>query len=245
MPNIDIQSAALGIRTVAEIHADPRGGPIRTIITGRHSKPTGRYASQKARRSLPWENRTERSFFWLCEADAEVVTYLCQPHCLELKLQGRRPLLFYPDVRRDMANGTVQIRELKSRSAARRAADPAYDLKLDLAREVYAGLGWDFDLLNEEHDVEKPRDRLENAWTVQRWRQVKVETSERAALIDAIERAGGTMPFARAAEAIEAGAGGKAKLCAAVVRRIVHVPLPGRLQDAPVTLALRSPEARG
>jgi hypothetical protein len=145
----DAAEAALTLRTVAKIHEDPRGGPVRIIINGRHRKPTGRYTSAKARRAMPWEDRAERMFFWLCEADTAVVSFLAQPHCLEMKVAGGgRSLLYYPDVRRDMADGRVEIREIKSRDAGTRRRDPDYAHKLELAHEVYARLGWDF-----EHNV--------------------------------------------------------------------------------------------
>ena len=237
---IDAAEAALSLRTVADIHEDLRGGPVRMIISGRHRKPTGRYASVKAGRALPWEDRAERMFFWLCEADTAVARYLAQPHGLAIKVAGRaRPLLYYPDVRRDMADGRVEIREIKSRAARSRLRDPDYQLKLDLAGEVYARLGWDFAVLHQADDIERPRQRFATAQEIQRRRRVRVDTRDRFALIEAIEREGGVAPLGTIVGVLGGEPLGRAKAYAAVVRRIVHVPLDQRLAaDTPVSLVV-------
>lgn len=235
---IEAAEAALRIRTAATIHEDPRGGPVRRIIHGRHRKPTGRYHSVKAGRSLPWEDRAERKYFWLCEADTAVVAYLAQPHGLEINVAGRsRPLLYYPDVRRDMADGRVEIREIKSRAARTRLRDPDYDLKLDLAGEIYVRLGWDYAILDEDADIEHPRQRMATAREIQRHRRVGLETRDRFALIEAVEREGTAAPLGAVIEALGGEPIGRAKAYAAVVRRLVHVPLDGRLTvETPVSL---------
>lgn len=235
---IDAAEAALKIRTIADIHEDLRGGPVRLIINGRHTKPTGRYHSVKAGRSLPWEDRAERMFFWLCEADTAVARYLAQPHGLEIKVTGRKkPLLYYPDIRRDMADGRVEIREIKSRAAKKHLRDPDYELKLDLAAEIYARLGWDFAVLNQAEDIERPRQRFATAQEIQRRRRVRVDTRDRFALIEAIEREGGVAPLGAIVGVLGGEPLGRAKAYAAVVRRIVHVPLDRRLaEDTPVSL---------
>lgn len=228
---IDFQSALLKYRTVATIHEDVRGGPVRRIGNGRHHKPVGRYISRKARRGMPWEDRTERKFFWICEADTDVVTYLAQPHCLEIHLHDGTSLNYYPDVRRDMADGSVQIRELKSKAYGMRQVDPAYDLKLDLAGEVYSGLGWDFDLLNEATDIEFPRVRLETAYEIQRRKRVDVTTLDRFAILETIERNNGVIALGALCELLGGEPLGMAKAFASVVERIVRIPLELPLRD--------------
>ncbi|AIB12432.1 hypothetical protein ABAZ39_10575 [Azospirillum argentinense] len=156
------------MRTAARIVADARGGPIRRIINGRHRKPTGRYLSAKARRTLPWEDKRERAFFWHCEADANVVAYLSQPHRLEIHVGRPRPLIYFPDLRRDLANGRVEIYEIKK--AYNPDDDADYDLKLRLAADVYEGLGWSFRII-EAPEIER-RPTLDTAWSVQRYRHV-------------------------------------------------------------------------
>ena len=236
----DPAEAARRLREIADLHEDPRGGPVRQIIHGRHRKPTGRYASVKAGRAMPWEDRAERQFFWLCEADTAVARYLAQPHGLEMKVTGRKEaLLYYPDVRRDMADGRVEIREIKSRDARERLRDPDYGLKLDLAREVYARLGWDFMVLHQAEDIERPRQRLATAREIQRRRRVRIDTHDRFAIVEAVEREGGVAQLGAIVDALGGEPLGRAKTYAAVVRRFVHVPLDGRLTDeTPVTLVV-------
>lgn len=242
----DIESAILGLRTVAEIAEDPRGGPVRRIINGRQRRPVGRYSSRKAGRALPWESRAERAFFWHCEADPAVVDYLPQPHKLTIKTDGGPDLVYYPDLRRNMSDGRVEIREIKSAASERYAAEPDYALKLDLAREVYEGLGWHFGVLREEDDILRPAVRLETVWAIQRRRHVRVDARDEFALLGAIAREGGEAPLGVAAEALGGGCLGLAKVAASVVRRIASVPLDRRLDDdTPVTAVATGPRHGG
>ncbi|WP_331304324.1 hypothetical protein [Methylobacterium oryzae] len=177
-------------------------------------------------------------YFWLCEADTAVASYLAQPHGLEIKVAGRKkPLLYYPDIRRDMADGRVEIREIKSRAGKKDLRDPDYELKLHLAAEIYERLGWDFAVLHQAEDIERPRQRFATAQEIQRRRRVRVGTRDRFALIDAIEREGGIAPLGAIVDVLGSEPLGRAKAYAAIVRRIVHVPLDQRLAaDTPVSL---------
>jgi hypothetical protein len=121
---VDLGTALKDLRVAAEINVSEDGGPVRTIINGRHRKPVGRYASRKAGRSLPWEARDERAYFWLCEADANVVSYLCQPHQLVIFRDDGDPLVFYPDVRRDLVGGNSLARSTRA-SAGVSGSSPA------------------------------------------------------------------------------------------------------------------------
>ncbi|MEL6060205.1 MULTISPECIES: TnsA endonuclease N-terminal domain-containing protein [unclassified Methylobacterium] len=236
----DLDTALLDIRTAAKIDVGVRGGPVRLIINGRHHKPVGRYASRKARRSLPWEALAELAYLWVCEADADVVSYLSQPHRLTIRLPGGKSAVYYPDVRRDLADGGVEIVEIKKREEdARRTPD--YALKLELARLVYEGLGWTYLILSEA-DL-KDRRELRTAEAIQRNRTARVTGQERHRLAEAVYRAGGSLPFAEAAEALGGGSRGRAKLHAAIVLRVVSIDLTRPLnRGAPVRLV--SPAAR-
>jgi hypothetical protein len=231
----DLDTALLDMRTGAKIEVAVRGGPVRLIVNGRHHKPTGRYASRKARRSLPWEAWGELRYFWVCEADADVVSYLCQPHRLTIRLTGGNSAVYYPDIRRDLADGAVEIVEIKKHEQdVRRSSD--YELKLELARLVYEGLGWTYRILVES-DL-KDRREFHTAQAIQRNRTVRVTGRERHRLADALDRAGGLLPFAKAAEVLGGGPEGQAKLHAAIVLRIASVDLTRPLNPAaPVRLA--------
>ena len=236
----DLDTALLDIRTAAKIDTAARGGPVRLIINGRHHKPVGRYASRKARRSLPWEAWGELAYLWVCEADADVVSYLTQPHRLTIRLPGGGSAVYYPDIRRDLADGAVEIVEIKKRDGdARRTRD--YALKLELARLVYEGLGWTYRILVES-DL-KFRRELWTAQSIQRNRTARVTRKERLRLAEALAGDGGTLPLAKAQEALGGGPDGQAKLYAAIVLRVASVDLTTPLTpDAPVRLV--QPAAR-
>ncbi|WP_145704929.1 hypothetical protein [Azospirillum baldaniorum] len=207
---------------------------MRRIINGRHRKPTGRYSSAKARRALPWEDKRERAFFWHCEADANVVAYLSQPHRLEIHVGRPRPLIYFPDLRRDLANGRVEIYEIKK--AYNPDDDADYDLKLRLAADVYEGLGWSFRII-EAPEIER-RPTLDTAWSVQRYRHVALSERDRFAVVTAIEGHGGTAPFQDVADVLGGGAVGMARLCAGIVRRIASIDITAPLEaTTPVSLA--------
>lgn len=244
---VDLRTALTDLRIAAEIRTSENGGPVRTIINGRHRKPVGRYASRKARRSLPWEAVDERAFFWLCEADPDVVGYLCQPHQLVIFQEDADPLVFYPDVQRDLADGTIEIVEVKKTFDDKdRGNDPSYLLKLELARQVYAGLGWGFRVVT---GIEMRRGlRLRNAKAVQRSRFARFDAAESVAMLQAIAAAGGHLPFDEAAKVLGTGPRASAKLKAIIVNRVVRVDLDQRLNGltavkAALTTPLNPPDA--
>jgi hypothetical protein len=229
----DINEAVLQMRTAARIVEDPQRGPMRLIINGRHRKPTGRYSSAKARRALPWEDTRERAYFWHCEADVNVVSYLSQPHRLEIDIGQACPLVYFPDLRRDMADGSVEIREIKR--SYNPDDDEDYDLKLGFAAEIYRGLGWSFRIV-EASEIER-RPTIDTVWTIQRRRHIKVTIRDRLAVMETIERHGGIASIQEVADALGGGPLGEARLYACIVRRIACVDLTARLgSDSPVTL---------
>jgi hypothetical protein len=49
----------------------------------------------------------------ISEADCQFVRYLAQPHRLEIRVEhSDTPLLYFPDLRRDLEDGTVEILEV-------------------------------------------------------------------------------------------------------------------------------------
>lgn len=129
----------------------PGGRPIRTFVEMAHSKPTGRWTSRKSRKALPWESYGERHYFRCCEVDSKVVRYLAQPHRLEI-MRGPRPLIYFPDVRVQYADGTTQIVEIKK--SAGELQDAEYAEKLAAAEAVYAALGWRFRIVIAEEEID-------------------------------------------------------------------------------------------
>jgi hypothetical protein len=214
----------------ATISEDPAGGPVRTIITGRQHRPTGFYCSAKVGRPLPWEDRRERMAFWICEADAEVVTYLAQPHRLEIPA-GRKPLVYFPDVRLDYADGRVEILEIKKFYRPK----PDYAQKLALASEIYEGIGWTYRMLT-EGDL-RAGYRLGNAKRIQADRHTRVTVQQAFCAVDAVEAGGGCVAYGRVREALGGGPAGAAYLHRLIVQRVLRVNLDAKLDvDAPVYL---------
>ena len=227
-------------RVAARITTARRGGPVRTIINGRHRKPTGRYASRKARRSLPWEARDERDYFWVCESDAAVVDYLSQPHRLSIRMPSGPDLIYYPDVRRHMASGQVEIVEIKKDNApSSRLHDPDYALKLELARQVYAGLRWSFSVVTGEQL--RRGYALRTAYDIQRNRFARTDTRDVVTVLAAISSGGGTLDVEEAVEVLGGTPHARAKLRSLVVQRVLSVDLSQTLDGyASVRAAPRS-----
>lgn len=202
------------------------GGPLRLIINGRHIKPTGRYPAFKADgASLPYEAEHEAGLMEISDADKAVIRILAQPHRVEIPVPWQnRPLIYFPDLRRDLADGTVEIIETK-REDDRRAKDPHYQFKLDVVREVYAGEGWTFRTLMEKQILGGRLYR--NAHEISTWAYAKVPSGRQFALEATIDAAGGTLPFAKAAEIV----GGAPLLYTLVVRRSVYFDLKMPVSD--------------
>jgi hypothetical protein len=202
------------------------GGPLRRIINGRHIKPTGLYPFFKANgASLPYEADHEMGLMEISDPDKAVVKMLAQPHRVEIPVPWQnRPLIYFPDLRRDLADGTVEIIETK-REDDRRAKEPHYQFKLDVVREVYAGEGWTFRTLQEKEIM---GGRLyKNAHEIITWAFAKVPPARQFGLEAAIDAAGGSLPFGKAAEV----AGGVPLLFALVVRRSVYFDLKLPVSD--------------
>jgi hypothetical protein len=158
---------------VARIVMSADGGPIRRILTGRSTRPTGTFTSIKAGgRAMPHESvEGELKAMWIAETATSVRRLLAQPHRLEITVSGRsRPLLYFPDLLLEMDKAAASrivggqpfaramfaapektggeytrsvVLEIKT-EADRRTEDAEYLLKLDLARKVYKRLGVDF-----------------------------------------------------------------------------------------------------
>jgi hypothetical protein len=202
------------------------GGPLRLIINGRHIKPTGRYPAFKANgASLPYEADHEMGLMEISDADKAVIKVLAQPHRVEIPVPWQnRPLIYFADLRRDLADGTVEITETK-REDDRRAREPHYQFKLDVVREVYAGEGWTFRTLQKKEILGGRLYR--NAHEIVTWAYARVPPARQFALEAAINAAGGTLPFGKAAEI----AGGRPLLYALVVRRSVYFDLKLPVSD--------------
>jgi hypothetical protein len=204
---------------------DPRivvsedGGPLRLIINGRHVKPTGRYPCFKGPVSLPYEADHEMALFEHSDVDKAVVSCLSQPHRVVIPVAWQnKPLMYFPDLRRDLADGTVEIIETK-RDDDRRLQEPHYRYKLDAVREVYRSEGMKFRILGRSEIMKSQL--YKNAHEFGAWAFAKVSPARKFVVEAAIADAGGTLPYAKAAEL----AGGTAILHALVIRRSIYFDL--------------------
>ncbi len=159
---------------VAKLYWAEHGGPIRTIIDGRKTRPTGTFLSVKGGgRSMPWDSKLERAAMRLADLSSRVQFLLAQPHRLEISVRGNggKPLVYFPDLllkvhpsflhdlksEKSFAETALtpcshQVRPHLLRTLIlevkadkdRRYDDPTYAAKLELAREIYARRGFEF-----------------------------------------------------------------------------------------------------
>jgi len=212
--------------TTARIVHAPDGGPLKLIINGRAIKMTGRYPCYKAAgRSIGYEADHENGLLEISDVDKAVVKCMAQPHRVVIPMPGlERPLEYIPDIRRDLADGTVEIIETKH-DDDRRMRDPDYLCKLDLAKEVYQIVGWKFRTLTRTQIMET---RLyQNAHAIVTWAYCDVPPVNHFALRAALQDADGSLTHATAAEIV----GGVPYLHALVTQRKVTFDLTARIDD--------------
>lgn len=218
------------INAVAEITRNPEGGPVRTIHRRGKRKPIGRYPSYKNGRALTWESIHERQLMWLCEADPDVVGYLEQPHRVRMEISDTtaRDLIYFPDLQCERADGSVEIIEVKKDWDDIRD-DPAYEAKLEFARQVYRAKGYKFRILTATDDIEiEPY--LSNARTIQSYRFTQVDTLDELRFHEALDAADGSLALGEALEAVSASRNrfdplAFALVCALIVRRAAFVDI--------------------
>lgn len=231
----------------AVIYRSDSGGPVRMIINGRKSIPTGLYLSVKGGwRQMPWESRDgELAAMHVAEFSSGVTALLSQPHRLEIKTTRlARPYEYFPDLElsvtaellgsllrgvpfgqaaldaSDLEVGelTTIILEMKGQDDPRmRKKD--YLRKLELAELVYAAMGIPFFVMQQdEHLVDAIVARV-----------TPLVPDARVAIADTdiwiarqhLAAKGGRSSYAAMTKAL----GGTAKLHALHVRRIIRIDL--------------------
>jgi hypothetical protein len=215
---------------VGEITDNPDERPVRTIHKKGKRKPIGRYPSYKNGRAHTWESVHERQLMWLSEADPEIVRYVEQPHrvTMEASDTAARDLIYFPDLLRERANGRTEIIEVKKHWDEIRG-DPAYEVKLERAQQVYQAKGYDFIILTAADDIEiEPY--LSNARTIQSHRFTYVDSLDELRFHEALDAAGGSLPLGNVLEAVSASRDrfdplAFAIICALVVRRSAFVDI--------------------
>jgi hypothetical protein len=210
------------------------GGPIRTIVERRDSKPTGKFASAKRGLSLPWESLHERHLMWISEADARVRRFLAQPFRLEFTLRGvKRKMIYFPDLERVLDDGTIEVIEVK-KSMDEVVKDRDYAFKIALAKKACRARGYRFRIVTAQDYIDSGP-RLKNAIAIKCDRFAKLRTIDIARFLEAIEQAGGKLSYAQAIAAVSEKGDpedgfARRKLHAMIVRRLGSIDI-----DKPIT----------
>lgn len=106
--------------------------PLRRINTRGRARPTGRFASRKMDRCLPWESSNELAWLQRAELDPEVTAFYAQPLMVEVSVDGRRRSHFPDGVA--VRGGRVEVHEVKPDTDA--ATSEVRDLATAVARHL-------------------------------------------------------------------------------------------------------------
>lgn len=219
---------------VGRIVVTPDERPIRTIITGRKRIVTGSYASRKARRALPHESMVELAFFHFSEVDTAVVDYRAQPFRFEFTMDGALRS-YIADCARLLADGSVEVVELKSDIRALRDAD--YSKKLNAVRQMCERLGWRFRIVFGSQLAE-PAIRRRNVRLVQSQRTARYDTAHCHLALDLLERRSGEVSLAELTCALGERRLGEAIAMAMMVGRLVDIDLNAPICGSSLVRAL-------
>lgn len=249
---------------VAKLFWAENGGPIRTIIDGRKTRPTGTFHALKGgARAMPWESKLERTAMCLADFSTRVHYLLAQPHRLEISVRGNkgRPLIYFPDLllqvhpsfvedlRRGMpfaqaacvsANRDVPPHRLQNLLLEIKADkdprddDPAYQHKLSLAQELYDRRGFAFFTIRQSVHLKKQFTAVARRADLHKYTTV----DERDFMTCLAHFAGrDTVPLSSLEQAFGNGPLAQAKVFALHYRRFISIDLTaGTKSSAPVHL---------
>jgi hypothetical protein len=203
---------------------DRFGRPLRTIITGRHAKPTGIYVSAKNGMSMPWDGIDESHLMWDWEVDTNTLAYLSQPHRLEHVWRGKK-LIYIPDLQRKILDNLQVVREIVEVKKTEQEIkdDPDYELKLELAESIYASLGWRFRKVYRNEIRAKPR--FPNVRRLHCFRHTRIDARTSAILDEIFSAGAGVSTIGYIGSRIGGEHRSYAVLAALMVRRLVNIDL--------------------
>lgn len=208
-------------RTAGRIVMTEDGRSIRSILTGRHRRVTGSYASRKAGCGQVFESMNEYAFYQLCEVDTRVVDYRAQPFRFELVVDGVRRI-YIPDCARMLDDGAIEIVELKGDD--RQLRDPDYRSKLEGAEALCDLLGWRFKIITRDRLLADPVLRA-NVLMVEQDRMARFDDTHVYAALEAIDAGGGEAAFQAVADQVAAHPLGAALVRAMMAARVVQIDL--------------------
>lgn len=246
-------------------------GPIRTIIDGKRTRPTGFIPSIKGGfRCMPWESQWEERAIQLADISSRVHVLLAQPHRLEIRVRGNRgrPLTYFPDLLLKVDPGFVEelragvrfidaIRAPTSERLPEREwetlileikadLDPRddkleYRQKLEFANEVYERRGWHFFEIRESIHLKSPF--LKTARILDWRKMVAIDEVDRQACRSAFA-SGPVITLRRLEGALGGGSFGRVKAIGLHYRQIVSIDLRDGLTDAATVYLVRGEIAR-
>ncbi|MGR9470607.1 hypothetical protein [Rhizobium leguminosarum] len=240
------------------------GGPIRTIIDGRKTRPTGLFPSIKAGfRSMPWDSLLEEQVMQLADISSRIGYLLAQPHRIEIQVRNNRgkPLTYFPDLLL-RAHRSV-VKELHAGKAFcdiaavphasplsdyeletvivevkadvdPRDGDDNYRDKLKFAKQVYGRRGFHFFELRASKHLKPSFVRLARLMD---WRKnVALDIHDEEACLDAFAGSSKTQRW-RVEDALGGGSMGRVKLNGLHYRGFVSIDLRmGQVDEADVWL---------
>jgi len=208
----------------AELRIDLGRSGTRLAFTGRRRWVTQVYASMKAGQAIQAESTIEPLFLHEMEVDTGISDYRTQAACFKVQAGGRWRT-YFADVLRLLADGSIEVAEVKADPSALK--DDEYKLKLDAVSSLCASLGWRFHMVY-GCDLRAKTAFNFNVGRIQLYRFASVpaliEERIRGHLLDAGP--------ARLGEILEIAGGGplaKARVCAMHCRRVISLELAGLL----------------
>lgn len=226
--------------------------PMRALAP-RSKRRIGRYNSIKAGRLLAHESRGsgyvggEKLALMLCEIDPDVADLRTQHLRFDLLIDGSAHS-YVPDIVRLMADGTIQVIEVKKDGSWQR--DAFYAEKIRCVREVCAQVGVPFAVWTEKM-VAPNLTTKRNIVTTQEARTVEYDDVHQLLVVRALKAGGGAAPLG-ALKAVLADHGphtAEAMIRGMMCRRVLMLPLCASINDdtlvtiytgpppAPLTLA--------
>lgn len=111
---------------------DVSATPLRRVNTRGRARPTGRFASRKMGRCLPWESSNELAWLQRAELDPDVTAFYAQALAIELSVDGRHRSHIPDGVA--VRCGCVEVHEVKPDADA--ADDDLRALAIAAARHL-------------------------------------------------------------------------------------------------------------
>ncbi len=255
---------------IATLYWAEDGGPVRTILDGAKTRPTGFTPMIKGGfRTMPWDSFWEERAMQLADISSRVHYLLAQPHRLEIGVRGNRgrKLIYFPDILmkvdpsfvEDLKAGVRFIDAIRTPTSVRlpqsdweiliieikadvdsRDNKVSYRQKLELADEVYARRGWHFMELRESAHFKSKFLKTARLWDSRK--QVALDELD----LEMCRRAfngGATTTLGRLEHALGGGQIGRAKALGLHYRQVISIDL-SRIDGGAIVYLMNGEVAR-